>query len=130
MNLLKLESGVLVNLDFIRSINIISPNSNPQVALFNTQNEYEYFIACEGSRSKCEDFMNKLLRATGGIEIHAEGSHPCQCECGCKAKIREEFTICEDCEDGFHWGNSGLWDPELKKDAVESRGSIHTASHG
>ena len=125
MSWIKVESGVLVNLDHISCVEIMdmTPTRNNghdvcHVTLYPVDEEAEGFKACEGSRSKCEDYLRALLEFVGGKKICAIGEHQCQCECGCKTKIIEGFTLCGDCADGFHSGNKELVNAGLKKDAA------------
>ena len=118
MSWLKLEDGSLVNLDHIESIEIIDSTPvnfpgkrllNFYVVLFPAKSERvisESIKACEGSKSKCEDYMQALQEWVGAKKIEAFGEHQCQCECGCKEMIREGFRDCDACSYGDHFNHS------------------------
>ena len=64
MSWLKLDGGELVNLDHIASVEMIDmtpakKNGNEvfHVALYPVDGDADRYKACEGSRSKCEDYM-------------------------------------------------------------------------
>jgi hypothetical protein len=108
MSWLKLEDGVLVNLDHIASVEImdltkINGSSNEcKVKLYPADGDADTFTTCEGSKSKCEDYLRALLEWMGGKEIYAVGEHKCQCGCGCNEMIREDFKVCDTCDIDLH----------------------------
>lgn len=121
-----------VNMDFIQSYSV-SPYANDmyRVYLF-PHGEDDPFMAYQGNIEKCQKFVKELNKKIGAVKIEAMGEHRCKCECGCHAMIREDFELCDECDADLHFEDyqDHLAELELKKDAVESRGSIHTASHG
>ena len=125
MRWLKLEDDVLVNLDHISCAEILdmTPAKNNggkvcHVVLYPANEDVDSSTACKGSMSKCEDYMSALLEFVGGKKICAIGEHQCQCSCGCGEIIREDFEICDDCREGYHWGNKEMVKEVFKKDAA------------
>jgi hypothetical protein len=108
MSWLKLEDGVMVNLDHIGSVEImdltkINGSSHEcKVKLYPATGDGDTFTACQGSKSKCEDFISSLMDYVGGKQIYAFGVHGCECGCGCAATIREDFKVCDVCAEERH----------------------------
>lgn len=128
MSWLRVEGGSLVNLQYIGSVEMLYTTpiknndcENYHVSLYPANADAEPFTACEGSRSKCEDYMRALLEYVAGKEICAVGVHKCLCACGCQNEIREDFVFCEECDFEFE---KDYRDHILsKKDAVRIAGN-------
>ena len=124
MKWLKVGERIMVNLDHIACGEIIDltpirKNGDEifHVVLYPISEESEQFKVCEGSRSKCEDYLRALGEYVGCKQIIAVGEHQCQCACGCQEIIREDFLLCDNCEAGFHNGEKYMQLGKLKKDA-------------
>jgi hypothetical protein len=109
MSWLILECGTPVNLDHIVHASIIEVShmiilhNDHRVILFpEADNDDLYFIACQGSRSKCEDYLQAFLEFVGGKQICAVGQHRCGCVCGCDEMIRDDFEVCDECQAELH----------------------------
>lgn len=112
----------IVNLDFVESTCVMDPAEkigikNHRVVLY-VAGDGDPYIACEGSLSKCQDYMNALMEYVGGKKIVAVGEHCCECPCGCQKVIREDYLFCDDCQSDDHWNKNGFVVMQLKKDAV------------
>ena len=126
MSWLKLESGELVNLDHIAVVEIMDMTPAPKngneihhVIMHPANPDSEPFKACEGSRSKCEDYLRALLEWMEGKKIVAYGYHQCKCPCGCTNETLESLILCENCDDIEHLEPFTLSpEQQFKKDAA------------
>ena len=93
------DRNILVNLDKIQSAEIQTLHDasiEAKVVLYPSSQDVPY-IACTGSKDKCEDYLKILTDYLGAKKLMAFEYHTCSCKCGCMNKIIEGFEICDDC---------------------------------
>lgn len=117
MSWLQVEDGSLVNLDHAYCVAIqdktpknldflgIPIKPDCRVVMYPANEESEPVTICQGSQSKCEDYIRALMELTNAKRICAVGEHRCGCDCGCQDMIRDDFEVCDECRDGYHWGS-------------------------
>jgi len=119
MSWLRTEDSV-INMDFIESFKILRNvyDHDFKVVLFPAGDGDTYCV-CEGSEKMCREYMKQLNDHLEAKLIQVYETHPCRCYCGCRNEVIEGYSICEDCENGFHIDKDGFRKKlELKKDAA------------